>query len=230
MVFRQVGNDTDKLISKFGLLNKAFIDIKKDFQSGQGIRSLGNFVSKSDIENFQKFNSELKNGVSFHKAYNTNLSNSHTYVQKQAKAIRELHTQQSILSRQMRSGKIDQQEYKAQMAACDSQIQAITTQTGKLTLAQKTSAVASKAAGVAMNVAFNMGIMLVINAIITGITYLVNREKELIEKANESAKSLKEQNQGIEEYKNKITELKNALADETIKTLIEAYCIIDSFL
>lgn len=81
-----------------------------------------------------------------------------------------------------------------------------------------------------MNVAFNMGIMLVINAIITGITYLVNREKELIEKANESAKSLKEQNQGIEEYKDKITELKNALADETIKTLIEAYCIIDSFL
>ncbi len=216
MVFRQVGNDTDKLISKFGLLNKSFYDIKRDLQSGQGIRSFGNFIKKEDIANLKKFNFDLKNGKSYLQAYQDNLSNSHTYIKKQGMAIAELYKQQNNLNRQLKQGKITQQEYDTQMAANKAQIQSITTQTGKLTLAQKTSAVASKAAGVAMNVAFNMGIMLVINAIITGISTLVNSEKELIDKANESASSLREQNQGITEYKDKITELKDALADETI--------------
>ena len=215
MVFRQVGNDTDKLISKFGLLNKSFANIKKDFQNGQGVRSLGNIVTKDDVANLQKFHSDIKNGVGFFKSYNENLKNSHTYVQQQGLAIRELNTQQKVLERQYRYGKITQQEYDTQMSANKVQIQAITTQTGKLTLAQKASTVASKTAGVAMNVAFNMGIMLVINAIITGISTLVNSEKELIDKANESASSLREQNQGITEYEDKITELKDALADET---------------
>ncbi len=137
-------------------------------------------------------------------------------VKRQANELIKLTNQQKQLNTQLNMGKITQQEYDTQMSANKAQIQAIINQTGKLTLAQKASAVASKAAGVAMNVAFNMGIMLVINAIITGISTLVNSEKELIDKANESASSLREQNQGITEYKDKITELKDALADETI--------------
>lgn len=137
MVFRQVGNDTDKLISKFGLLNKSFYDIKRDLQSGQGIRSFGNFIKKEDIANLKKFNFDLKNGKSYLQAYQDNLSNSHTYIKKQGMAIAELYKQQNNLNRQLKQGKITQQEYDTQMAANKAQIQSITTQTGKLTLAQK---------------------------------------------------------------------------------------------
>lgn len=215
MVFRQVGNDTDKLISRFGLLNKSFKNIGKDLKNGIGVRSFTNIISKTDIENFNKFNNALNSGVGYSQAFKDHLSKSSTAIQEQAVKIQKLRIQQNILNTQRQTGKLTEEQYKDAIKTNNAQIQAITTQTGKLTLAQKASAVASKAAGTAMNVAFNMGIMLVINAIITGITYFVNREKELIEKANESSTSLKEQNQSIAEYKDKITELKDTLADET---------------
>lgn len=219
MVFRQLGEDTDMFIKKFGIqlgnFSKSLKDIGKDFNSGLGLRSLTGFITKKDLSALNDFSKAIQNGTNYTEAFKIHLSKVPIEVKRQANKLVELVNQQKLLNKQYQEGKILQQDYKTQMAANKTQIQAITAQTEKFTFAQKASAVASKAAGVAMNVAFNMGIMLVINAIITGITYLVNREKELIEKANESASSLKEQNQGIEEYKDKITELKNALADET---------------
>ena len=185
MVFRQVGSDTDNLIAKFGLLNKSFAEIKVDLINKQGWRSFGNFVSKKDVDNFSKFQQELKNGTSYHKAFNSNLSTSHTYIQKQAVELRKLYTEQNLLHRQLRTNKISQEQYNTAMEANKAQIKQITTGTQKLTLAQKASAVASKAAGIALNLAMNVGLSLAINLIIAGITKLVNREKELRE-ASES--------------------------------------------
>ena len=135
MVFRQVGNDTDNLIDKLGLLNKSFADIKRDFQNGQGLRSLGNFISNQDVEKFEKFNSEFEK-VGFHKAFNDNLATSHSYIQKQAVAIRRLNTEQYLLKRQFREGKITQEQYNTALQSNQAQITALTTKTQALTFAQ----------------------------------------------------------------------------------------------
>lgn len=171
-MFKQVGNDTDKLINKFGLLNKSFANIKMDFQNGQGIRSLGNIVSKQDIANFEKFQKDLQNGISYHKAFNNNLANSHSYIQQQASSLRELITQRNLLNRQLRTGKITQEEYNTAITANKAEMQALTTQTQSLTFAQKAATVASKGLSIAMNLLGNIAIMGIITLISKGVKYL----------------------------------------------------------
>ena len=220
MVFRQLGDDTDIFIKNFGLqigqFKKTIKDIGKDFNSGLGLRSLTGFITKKDISALNNYAQAIQNGTNYTEAFETHLSKVPVIIKKQANELVKLVNQQKLLNKQHQEGKITQQEYDAQITANKTQMQAIITQTEKLTLAQKASAVASKATGVALNMAFNMGIALVISGIISYISGLVNSQKELAEKAKEAAKSLKEEKESIEEYKNKITELKNALADETI--------------
>lgn len=207
MVFRQVGNDTDKLINKFGILNKSFANIKMDFQNGQGVRSFGNIVSKQDLVNFEKFQQDLQRGISYHKAFNNNLANSHTYIQQQAVRLRELNIQQKLLDRQLKTNKISQEEYNASMTANKAQITALTTQTQALTFAQKASAVASKFMGTALKTALNIGLMLAINAIISGIMKLVNRQEEAKQKAEELRQKTIENAEAAKEELNKISDL-----------------------
>lgn len=218
MVFRQVGNDTDKLINKFGILKKSFANIKKDFQNGQGVRSFGNIVSKQDLVNFEKFQQDLQRGISYHKAFNNNLANSHTYIQQQAVRLRELNIQQKLLDRQLKTNKISQEEYNASMTANKAQITALTTQTQTLTFAQKASAVASKVMGTALKTALNIGLMLAINAIISGIIQLVNKQKELAEAAKQSAQETSEYIDSLEGLKDKYLEIvdgENSVSEKT---------------
>lgn len=218
MVFRQVGNDTDKLINKFGILKKSFANIKKDFQNGQGVRSFGNIVSKQDLVNFEKFQQDLQRGISYHKAFNNNLANSHTYIQQQAVRLRELNIQQKLLDRQLKTNKISQEEYNASMTANKAQITALTTQTQTLTFAQKASAVASKVMGTALKTALNIGLMLAINAIISGIIQLVNKQKELAESAKQSAQETSEYIDSLEGLKDKYLEIvdsENSMSEKT---------------
>ncbi len=217
-MFRQVGNDADKLATKFGLLNKSFVNIKKDLSNGQGWRSFGNIVSQQDITNFSKFQQEFNNGVKFHKAFNDNLLHSHTYIQQQAVEIRKLNAQQYLLNRQLRDGKISQQEYSTAMTANKAQIQALTKQTQTLTLAQRASAVASKALGIALNTALNIGISLLINGIITWISSLVNIQKEAAEAAVEMANKHKEEAEALDDLKEEYIKICDSLDDEATKT------------
>lgn len=196
-------------------MGKSFYDIKRDLQSGQGIRSFGNFVKKEDIDNLKRFNFDLKNGKSYLQAYQDNLSNSHTYIKKQGVAIAELYKQQNSLNRQYKSGKIEQKEYNAQMTANKAQIQAITTQTEKLTVAQKASAVASKVAGVAMNLAFNIGVAVLINGIITLISKAVNHQKELAEKSKELGNIAKDTTKDVSSLYAEYLKLNEAVANGT---------------
>ena len=233
-MFKQVGNDTDKLINKFGLLNKSFANIKMDFQNGQGIRSLGNIVSKQDIANFEKFQKDLQNGISYHKAFNNNLANSHSYIQQQASSLRELITQRNLLNRQLRTGKITQEEYNTAITANQAQIQTLTNQTKSLTVAQRLATATSKALSIGLNLIGNIAIASVVNLIITGITKLVNKEKELCDTAKESADEIKSQ---ADEMKKLASEYETILdsektdAEKTVElnkwkqTLVETYKI-----
>ena len=181
-----------------------------DFQNGQGIRSLGNIVSKQDIANFEKFQKDLQNGISYHKAFNNNLANSHSYIQQQASSLRELITQRNLLNRQLRTGKITQEEYNTAITANQTQIQTLTNQTKSLTVAQRLATATSKALSIGLNLIGNIAIASVVNLIITGITKLVNKEKELCDAAKESADEIKSQ------------------ADEMKKLASEYETIIDS--
>ena len=218
MVFRQVGDDTDKLTTKFGLLNKSFINIKKDLSNGQGWRSFGNIVSQQDVANFSNFQQELKNGVSFHKAFNNNLLHSHTRIQQQAVDLRKLNSEQYLLNRQLRDGKITQQEYNAAMTANKAKIQALTTQTKTLTFAQKVASVTTKALGIALNTALNAGIMIAINAIIAGIMALVNSYQNSIDKIKEYSENIKSLEDNVKSLDSELKEnLKKLRELEDIK-------------
>lgn len=82
-----------------------------------------------------------------------------------------------------------------------------------LSISEKAATVATEALGVALNTALSFGIGLLIQAIITGITKLVNAEKEAQEKAEELRKKATET---AKSYKDEVESLSN-LTSEYIK-------------
>lgn len=71
-------------------------------------------------------------------------------------------------------------------------------------LSSKAAAVGMKALSIAGNMLVGIGIGLAINLIVTGISKLVNAQKDAIEKANELASSWKEQRNALESNKKTI--------------------------
>ena len=183
--------------SNYALFNKSFTDIGKDLKNGLGIRSFTNIVSKTDIENFNKFNNALNSGISYSQAFKDNLSKSSTTIQRQALEVQKLRIQQNILNTQRQTGKITEEQYYAAMTANKAKMQALTTQTQSLTLSQKAATVASKALAISLNLIGNIAFVMAINLIITGITKLVNKQKELRESISETAEEAKKQTDSL---------------------------------
>lgn len=192
MVFKQIGTEVS-------FLSKSFKDIKKDFSSGLGIKqSLFSFISQNDIKALNDFEKAISNSsMTYKQAFDTYLSKAPIAIKRQANEIIKLTNQQRVLNAQRQAGKITEEQYNTAMTANKAKMQALTTQTQSLTLAQKASAVASKAAVIALNMIGNIAIMAGINLIITGITKLVNRQKELRESISETAKEAKEQTDNL---------------------------------
>lgn len=208
MVFKQIGEDTDKLTKRIGLFSKSFSDIKKDLSNGLNIRQgLFSFVTDQDIKSLNEFNKAINNGAKYSDAFDTYLSKCPISVKRQANELIKLNTQQKILNQQLNTGKIKEEEYETAMAANRVQTQALTTQTQTLTFAQKASAVASRVMGTALKTALNIGLMLAINAIISGITQLVNRQEEAKQKAEELRQKAIENAEAAKEELNKISDL-----------------------
>ena len=82
-----------------------------------------------------------------------------------------------------------------------------------LSISEKVATIATDALGVALNTALSFGVGLLIQAIITGITKLVNAEKEAQEKAEELRKKATET---AKSYKDEVESLSN-LTSEYIK-------------
>lgn len=183
--------------SNYALFNKSFTNIGKDLKNGLGIRSFTNIVSKTDIENFNKFNNALNSGISYSQAFKDNLSKSSTTIQRQALEVQKLRIQQNILNTQRQTGKITEEQYYAAMTANKAKMQALTTQTQNLTLSQKAATVTSKALAISLNLISNIAFVMAINLIITGITKLVNKQKELRESISETAEEAKKQTDSL---------------------------------
>lgn len=89
-----------------------------------------------------------------------------------------------------------------------------------LSISEKAATIATEALGIALNTALSFGIGLLIQAIITGITKLVNAEKEAEEKAREmqeqaaeTARNYLEEKQSLEELTNEYVSLATTTSD-----------------
>lgn len=113
------------------------------------------------------------------------------------------------LNRQRKAGMITNEAYSAQ-------VKALTAQTQQLTVVQKESTVASKAMGIALNMIANVAIMAAISLIITGITKLVNKQKELkenIDNVIQSFDTLKSKTDDLVSNSNKLIPEFEKIAD-----------------
>ncbi len=217
-MFKQVGTYTDKFTKQLTFLGKTFNSIGRDFKAGIGIRSLTSIVTQKDVTALNNFAKAIQNGANYTEAFKEHISKTPLKVRQQANEIIKLHTQQKQLNQQYNAGKITQQEYNTAMAANKTQMQAMTTQTQSLTLAQRAAAFTSKALGIALNIALNVGLMLAINAIISGISKLVNKQDELIESAKQSAQETSEYIDSLSGLKDKYLEIvdsENSVSEKT---------------
>ena len=223
-MFSQTGREINNLSqvfknfgSNYALFNKSFANIGKDLKNGLGIRSFTNIVSKTDIENFNKFNNALNSGIGYSEAFKDHLSKSSTTIQRQAVEVQKLRIQQNILNTQRQTGKITEEQYSAAMTANKAKMQALTTQTQSLTLSQKAATAASKALAIGLNLISNVAFAIAINLIITGITKLVNKQKELRQSIAETAEEAKRQTDSL----NSLIKSYEEFADKTEYTVEE---------
>lgn len=185
MIFRTINADAKKLTEQFGLLNKSFRDIKKDFANGLGFKNslFQTSISKTDYQALQKFNSAIK-------VTNDGLTKS----QRITKAWNENMTGCSIAAKRMGNDLVTGKK----------NIQDISK-------AMNTASVSTKAFGVAMNVMANVGFMLAITAITKVISELAQAQDNAAQAAKEATETYKSELDSIADYKQKLSELHEEL-------------------
>ena len=174
MVFSTVESSITKSGQALGIFKKDWHDVIYDIQNTSGIANkfksvFSTTISSTDLDAIKKYNTEIKNGVTSQTAFNRCMLNTSSAAQNLVASANGATVSEETL----------------------------TVATKRLTLAQKASAVASKAAVVALNMLGNIAIMAGINLIITGITKLVNKQKELRESISETAREAKEQTDNL---------------------------------
>ena len=185
MIFRTINADAKKLTEQFGLLNKSFRDIKKDFANGLGFKNslFQTSISKTDYQALQKFNSAIK-------VTNDGLTKS----QRITKAWNENMTGCSIAAKRMGNDLVTGKK----------NIQDISK-------AMNTASGSTKALGVAMNVMANVGFMLAITAITKVISELAQSQENAIQAAKEATETYKSELDSIADYKQRLSELHEEL-------------------
>lgn len=88
----------------------------------------------------------------------------------------------------------------------------------KQTLSAKAGQAALKGLALAGNLAVNIGMAFALNAIITGITDFVNKEKEALEAAKETAKAYEEKSQKLSELQKQYEKILDSTDSEAEKT------------
>ena len=185
MIFRTINADAKKLTEQFGLLNKSFRDIKKDFANGLGFKNslFQTSISKTDYQALQKFNSAIK-------VTNDGLTKS----QRITKAWNENMTGCSIAAKRMGNDLVTGKK----------NIQDISK-------AMNTASGSTKALGVAMNVMANVGFMLAITAITKVISELAQAQDNAAQAAKEATETYKSELSSIADYKQRLSELHEEL-------------------
>ena len=173
------------MTEQFGLLNKSFRDIKKDFANGLGFKNslFQTSISKTDYQALQKFNSAIK-------VTNDGL----TMSQRITKAWNENMSGCSIAAKRMGNDLVTGKK----------NIQDISK-------AMNTASGSTKALGVAMNVVANVGFMLAITAITKVIFELTQAQDNAAQAAKEATETYKSELDSIADYKQRLSELHEEL-------------------
>ena len=190
MIFKTINADATKLTEQFGLLDKSFRDIKKDFANGLGLKNslFQTSISDSDYKALQKFNTAIK-------ATNDGMTKS----QRITQAWNDNMTGCSIAAKRMGN---DLVTGKKKISDISSEM--------------KNATASTEALGVAMNIFANIGIMLAIAAITKVITELAQAQEKAIQAAKEATETYKEETDSIDDYKEKLSELLEELNSDNI--------------
>lgn len=210
MIFKTVNADAKKLTEQFGLLNKSFRDIKKDFANGLGFKNslFQTSISKTDYQALQKFNSAIK-------VTNDGLTKS----QRITKAWNENMTGCSMAAKRMGNDLITGKQ-----------------KIGDISNSMKTATASTKALEVAMNVFANVGFMLAITAISKVVSELAQAQENAVQAAKEATETYKSELDSITDYKQRLSELHEELKsgnlsyEETKTKRIELMTIQDELI
>lgn len=195
----------------FGILGVSLSDLTDKFNAAKsaGLGLGGSLKSsivpniKENIAAIEEYNSLSTKSISDQESYNDVLNKSNTSMAEYLKTLD--------------GGKASLKEYNDYCKKTG-------TGTGTLSIKAKAAAISMNILSTALNMMVSMGIGIAIQAIITGISELIERENELRDAAYDAAQSLDEENQSLETYKQKIIELKEKLDDSTT-TESQAYNI-----
>ena len=230
MVFKTIASDISKSGQSLTIFGKEARNIYRDFVSAiNGIKTrsggisqfsigriFGDKLSKQDIQSIKNYNEVLKNGI--------------TYIDKNRESVTKCVSANTAFYRCLGNSSAAAQKLARDANGAAVSEEAITAATNRLTIAQKASTIASKAFGIALKTALNIGFAFAINAIISGITYLVNKQEELkqkheeeIQKSKELIETFKEEHTTLETIINKYSELskKTGLTADEKATLLD---------
>lgn len=218
MVFRVINNDATKLTDKLFLFRKSFTDIGKDLKNGIGIKSFTSIVTSKDVDILKAFNNSIKSGTNYTKAFDTYLSKVPMSIKRQGNELIQLNNQMLKLNNSYKNGKITKQEYNTQMNALNGRINNVIQSTRTLTVSERIATVVTKGLGVALNLAFNIGLGIAINLLVTAIYKLINAQKEYNEKTKELAENICQEKKEIKDlYKQYVDISKEYAVDRSKK-------------
>ena len=159
MVFGEIESELTKSGKSLSLFKKDVKDITHDLTHVHGIQGISTLfskgINKTDIENLKQYNEAISAGMNKQTAFYKYLNNSSSAAQN--------------LAMNAKYGTVAENEMSAA--------------TQKLTISQKAATLSTKALSIGLNLLTNIGISMAINAVISSITKLINKEKEAAEKA-----------------------------------------------
>lgn len=194
MVFKTIASDITTSGQALSFFGKELRSIYRDFNSAvNGIKTgtggisqfsigriFGNKLSQQDIQAIRNYNVEI---------------------QKYNNFTEDAVTPQTAFYRCLGNSSSAAQQLARDANGAAVSEEALTAATNRLTFAQKVSAITSKAMGVALKMALNVGAVLLINGIITLVSDFVNEQKELREAARDSAQEIENQTKSLKDLK-----------------------------
>ena len=198
-VFTTMTDSMTGATNQLAIFGKTFAQIKADMANARGIGKVGAIfsrpiISKTDLDNLRAYGNALGSGVKDLGAFEVGFKNASSSTQILKNQIIELNAQRE-------QGIISQDQYNARLNA--------------MTASTEGATFATQALGTALKIAFNIGIMVVINLLIQGISELVHAEEKAAEARKEAAQKAEEEREAIEDLYQTYIDTKDALQNGT---------------
>ena len=216
MVFEKLGTWLNNFIGK------SLESTIKDFKLSGG-NVLSTLFKDSDTIALQKFNKELKNGVNNYIAYRDVMKNASSAAQKNALSYIKCQNDLKRYNAQLNANKITQEEYNTRVDTTKAKMATLGVETQTLTIKEKVLNATTKVLAVGFQLVKAAVATIAFSLIISGITKLVNKQKELAEQIKENTDKAKEYSENIDDLIDKYSEFANktSYTTEEKETLLD---------